>query len=170
MTVQEGGRGNDHLGKPPSGKSRRRLLLISLALNLFLISFVASREAAHYMKRHEQLPGPPPPHEMLYDAARTLSPEGRSAVRSALEADSVRLRALHETLIQAHQVAEKIYAADPFDAEAYRQAITTQLDGGRLLFSEISQVLLQIGPKLSQADRELLITHMRGPGGPPPGK
>ncbi|MET1026065.1 MAG: periplasmic heavy metal sensor [Dongiaceae bacterium] len=170
MTVQEGGRGNDHLGKAPSGKSRGKLLLISLALNLFLLSFVASREAAHYMKRHEQLPGPPPPHEMLYDAARALSSEGRATVRSALEADSVRLRALHESLMQAHQAAEKLYAADPFDADAYRQAITAQLDGGRQLFSEISQILVQIGPKLSQADRAQLITHMRGPGAAPPPK
>lgn len=159
MPAQEGTHGKDR-----AGKSRYRWLLLSLAVNLFLLSFVVSHEAWHFLKRHEQPPGPPPPpSEMLLEAAHMLSPDGQKVVEQAVATDESKLLGLHDALVHAHQAAEKIYKAESFDTEAYRQAIAVQLDSGRQLFGEISQLLLQVGPLLSQSDRELLMQHMKGP-------
>lgn len=103
-------------------KPRPILLVVSLALNLFLIGTVVGGlvvgQRLRAMRPPPERGGPP-----LWVAARELSPEHRDAYREVLRGERGEVRMKLRSARDARTEAWQAMGKDPFDAEAVRDKL-----------------------------------------------
>lgn len=143
------------------GVPASRLLFLSLLGNLFLIAFVA----VQWLGFAPPPPGPvaPPPPAELIDrlAGAVKSADGRAALLAAYEGRRKELDMLYGELGHSQLVAQQAFAGDPFDAAAYKAALTARKQAADHFFSAMSEMFLDIGSRLSLEDRERILERGR---------
>jgi uncharacterized membrane protein len=144
-------------------RGTNRWLLISLALNLFLMGYVVA-----VLMRPQGLPAPPPPPPpamMLERMSQDLSPEGQAVLLELAAAHRSKLEELHAAMNSARMRAREVFAQEPFDEAAFKTASAAGFDAAQAFFRAMQDVLEQAGTRLSADDRQRLGTF--GPPGPP---
>lgn len=125
-------------------------LIASLALNLLLIGgFVAG--AWHH--RHG---GPRPHGPGLLDFVRELPPERQDVVRREISSARESMKDLREALRKSWVDANSLLAAEPFDKEKLKAALTSLADAEAKYKAALYGALADTAEKLSPEERKLL--------------
>lgn len=140
------------------GKTAAGLLLVSVALNVFLLGMVA---APHVFNPPPPPLSPPPPKLMVERLADALSDEGRKVVLAQYDAISGGLDRLFQNLTESQSDLMRQFANEPFDEAAYRRALDARKQAADAFFSEVSVFFLKIGADLSVADRRRIVERGR---------
>ncbi|WP_374440571.1 periplasmic heavy metal sensor [Stella sp.] len=142
-------------------------LLVSLAVNVFLVSALVGRYARDHGPGPEMLVGFRGLTEGLPESARDTLRESFRARRGEIGRERRDLREARRRVVDA-------LAAEPFDAAAARQAFEGLRDANGELARIAQDALIEAAGRMpAQERRELLqrrVRHPRQPGeGPPPG-
>jgi uncharacterized membrane protein len=151
-----------------SPRERRLLvaLIVSAAVNLFLVGFVAARTFGHRPKP----PGPGPFHAReMFDVGR--SPE----MRERFERRKEELRPQHRALREAREELEQALLAEPYDRARVEQALATLRKQTGTLQEGMHRALLDIAAELGPEERRAFVREnfgrrrgmRRGPGPDP---
>lgn len=134
-----------------SGRARhmKLLLILSLALNLLLISFVAGRA----LFPEPRLVGP---HVALHHATEELSPQAQEIVRNTMKAHGKDLRAHVRELRREKARLQELLAADPLDEAAVAEALHEIHRHNGAIQEEIHKATLEIARQLSAEERQHL--------------
>jgi len=137
-----------------------RWLLISLALNLFLLGYVASQ-----LLQPRNMPPPPPPSPiaMLERMSENLSPEGQAVLRDLITERGPKLEELRDAMEVARMRARQVFTREPFDAAAFQATSKDGFTAAQAFFQALGDVISQAGVRLSAEDRQKL-----RPFNPPP--
>lgn len=108
-------------------------------------------------------PAPPKPGDIVEKMAATLSADDARILRQA--AADQGLQDLDRDQSQQHQHIGTLMRAEPFDAAAFRQAVTALADRREQAGDRIGKTLIQAIPQMSAAGRQALSRL-----GPPPPK
>ncbi|BBK38715.1 hypothetical protein STAQ_37930 [Allostella sp. ATCC 35155] len=148
-------------------------LLVSLALNVFLVSALVGR----YARDHGPGPGAPIGFRGLTDG---LPQEARETVRDSFRARRTEIRQERQELRAARRAVQEALAADPYDPDAARRAFGALREASGELARLAQDSLVEAAGRLPASQRrELLDQRERpprpprdrpdGPPGPPPG-
>lgn len=130
-------------------KTMKIALILSLALNLLLISFVAGRA----LFPEPRLVGP---HVALHHATEELSPEAQELVRSTMRAHGQDLRAHMRELRREKARLQEILAADPLDEAALTAVLQEIRQHNGAIQEEIHEATLEIARQLPPEERQHL--------------
>jgi uncharacterized membrane protein len=101
---------------PPAGLWSRRLLLASLALNLFFVGAWAALTWRHYGQHH----GPWTPQTRIERLAAALPAADADKLRAEFRTHAADIEAATRSFQQAQRRMREVLRADPFDPEALR--------------------------------------------------
>lgn len=134
-----------------TGRARRMkiLLILSLALNLLLISFVAGRA----LFPEPRLVGP---HVALHHATEELSPEAQEIVRKTMKAHGKDLRAHVRELRREKARLQELLAAEPLDETAIAGVLDEIRHHNGAIQEEIHKATLEIARQLPAEERQHL--------------
>lgn len=149
---------------------RQKLLIVSLALNLFLLGAVTTGIVTHLAWP------PPPPHPggpAFLPSPRQLKAalpqEDQAPLKEVLEAHRGEIRPLVEALIGARRVAAQALLARPFDQAAFLQSLRDMRSQDQVLTDHAQSILAEIAGRVGQDGREAMAQLMNPPRpGPPP--
>lgn len=150
---------------PPAAPRRRRwpwvLLIVSLALNALLAGIVLRGMWA--VRTQAILTGGGVEGQFPAFVA-SLPPERRRELRQHLLPERESLRAMRMELRRARLEAARIFAAEPYDRQAFAAAQARALDAEVRLRKAITGTLPVAGERMTQAERRALV-QWRGWGG-----
>ncbi len=129
-------------------------LVVSLAVNLFVIGAWAGRIARHGERSETE-------RVTLGSMTDSLSPEGRTLLRSAMKNNRREAIPIFKQLKAAQTRAFEALDAEPYDADAYANAlrdVRTYSEAGQTL---LHATLVDIAAKLTPADRHRLAQESR---------
>lgn len=106
--------------RPPAGQWSRRILLASLALNLFFVGAWAALTWRHYSARQH---GPWSPAMRIERMAAALPAGDAEKLRAGLRARTGDIEAATAAFRAAQRRMRDALRAEPFDAEALRAAM-----------------------------------------------
>lgn len=150
------------------GKSRTILLIVSLALNLFLVGAVVGGLVVGQRLRAER-PALARGGPALWAAARDLPPEHRAAYRDVLRGEGGEVRQRLRAAREARVEAWRGLAAEPLDPAAVRR----QLAAARTLDTEargtLEDRIVTFAMSLPPQDRAVFVEGLtrQGRNGPP---
>lgn len=154
-------------------KPRPILLLVSLALNLFLIGTVVGGLVVGQRLRAMR----PPPERggpALWVAARGLSPEHREAYREVLRGEGGQVRAKLREAREARAEAWRSLEKEPFDQAAVRRKLAAARDQDAQARAALENGLVTFAAALPADERSKLAEGLARPGprrgGPPSDK
>jgi uncharacterized membrane protein len=144
-------------------RPRPILLVVSLALNLFLIGTVVGGLVVGQRLRAMR----PPPERggpALWAAARGLSPEHRGAYREVLRGEGGEVRAKLRAAREARMQAWKTLGQEPFDADAVRQRLAAARTQDTAARQELEDRLVAFAAGLPADERGKLADGLSQPG------
>jgi uncharacterized membrane protein len=144
-------------------RPRPILLVVSLALNLFLIGTVVGGLVVGQRLRAIR----PPPERggpALWAAARGLSPEHRDAYREVLRGEGGEVRAKLRAAREARMQAWKTLGQEPFDADAVRQRLAAARTQDAAARQELEERLVAFAAGLPDDERARLAQGLSQPG------
>lgn len=148
-----------------TARTLRRMLVVSLALNLALIGHLGWR----YLTRPvHPPPGPPSPVRMIEHLSTRLSPEDAAKARAWAEAAEPEARAAEAEMQTAVAAMDRELRRDPPDEAALGQALDHLQAAHQRSGRNMESLIRDLAPRLSVEGRRALIE--RGPPGrrPPP--
>jgi uncharacterized membrane protein len=144
-------------------RPRPILLVVSLALNLFLIGTVVGGLVVGQRLRAMR----PPPERggpALWVAARGLPPEHRDAYREVLRGEGGEVRLKLRAAREARTEAWKTLGQEPFDAEAVRQRLAAARAQDAAARKELEDRLVAFAAGLPADERAKLAEGLAQPG------
>ncbi|HEY8351963.1 MAG TPA: periplasmic heavy metal sensor [Sphingomonadales bacterium] len=132
-----------------NGKPMRIVLVLSLALNLLLLGFLAARA----LFPEPRLVGP---HVALHHAMEELSPEAQEVVRNTMRAHGKNLRAHMRELRQAKAELQDLLGTDPLDEAAVADVLRQIRRHNGAIQEEIHEATLEIARELPVDERRHL--------------
>jgi len=140
-------------------RGSNRWLLLSLAINLFLLGYAASQ----FLQPRNLPPPPPSPTAMLERMSENLSPQGQAVLRDLIAERGDKLEELHDAMEVARMRVREVFAREPFDSAAFQAASKDGFTAAQAFFQALGDVIGQAGARLSAEDRQRL-----RPFNPPP--
>jgi uncharacterized membrane protein len=146
----------------------RIALVASLGLNLLTVGAIVS--AAWHM-RHGPGPGGPGMQARLNAFVDKLPAERAAAIRAVLDSAQPAIRSARKEMWQARQEVARVFAAEPFDKDAYVAAHARMQDLEMKIRQTYQGVFASLASQLTAEERKTLMEHRWGRwrGGPPPG-
>jgi uncharacterized membrane protein len=144
-------------------RPRPILLVVSLALNLFLIGTVVGGLVVGQRLRAMR----PPPERggpALWAAARGLSPAHRDAYREVLRGEGGEVRSKLRAAREARMQAWKTLGQEPFDAGAVRQRLAAARTQDTAARQELEDRLVAFAASLPADERVKLAEGLSQPG------
>lgn len=143
-----------------------RLRLVSLALfgslivNLFLGGLMIGRwfdpnPARHRVERASTEGGAP---GWMY---RALGPEGAPALEKAWEAHAPSITPLREAMRNSREAVTATLEAEPFDRQAYADALANMRNGMDRFYTAINDVMLDVVSQLTPEQRRAVVERSR---------
>ena len=145
-------------------------LLISVLANGVLIGFVLQREVTpdETPMRSERPGGPQAggPGFDLRGFVGALPAEQRSALRERMESEMGDMRSLMRDARDARIAAAQALTAEPFDADAVREALARRRETRAAIEAHVEDVIVEIAGELDPETRERALREARrGPAG-----
>jgi uncharacterized membrane protein len=150
-------------------------LIVSAALNLFLIGAAAGILTMGAHLAHQRPPGRPGPGGgQLWRASRVLPPAEAQAFRQALRAQAQAVRPLAEAGPRAREQAWLSGAAERFDAAATKAALARARSADMQTRQRLEEAVVDIAGALPPDQRRAVFQALATPprfrqGRPPPG-
>ena len=138
-----------------SPASPRRLLLGSLALNLFFIGIAGSMAVRHWIE-------PPPAALDRSDAARigriaaTLPPADAELLRAQFAQQREAVETARETIRRTQDAIRAALRAEPFDVAAMRAAMTETRAARETFYQTLQSVVATAASQMTPAGRNKL--------------
>lgn len=144
-------------------RSRPILLIVSLALNLFLVGTIVGGLVVGQRLRAER---PPPARggPALWAAARELSPEDRAAYREVLRGEDGQARLNLRAARQARAEAWRSLNAEPFDPAVVRKHLSDARAQDAQARGELEDRIVTFAATLSPEDRARFVEGLTRPG------
>lgn len=149
-------------------------VLVSLALNLFLIGLVAAPILSGEMRGAS--PMPPPPEFVFDQVSRELAPEEARKLRGIFDEERRNMRlnrdAMHETMTKVAKILE----AETPDLVALKRALDEIPNRGQALHERMARAFSRMATELSLESRRKIAQKIKEPPGPrrggrpPPGE
>ena len=154
-----------------SERSRSILLIVSLALNLFLVGTIVGGLVVGQRLRIHRAP-PVVAGPALWAAGRELPPDLRAAYREVLRGEGGDSRRQLRAAREARTEAWKGLAKEPFDAEAVRRQLATARAQDSQARGALEDRIVAFADTLSPEDRARFVEGLarRGRQGPPPAR
>jgi uncharacterized membrane protein len=143
-------------------RSWRRIVLWSLALNVFLICGIAAFLLSSSLQRpvHAGGGGPARQFEML---ASRLPAEDANALRAEFGKKSEAIEEAHKAAHRTRDAVRAALSAEPYDSEATRKAISEAEAAHLRLDSLLQDVIASAAGKMTSAGRLKLADFQPGP-------
>jgi len=135
---------------------RRFVLPASLLLNLFLAALIGG-----HLLRHEARENSLPVARALANAEASLSPADAAAFRAAMRRDGPELAESIRQVAEARRALGRQIVAEPFDAQATRQALATWQASWNRFFDQMDGSLVEALGKVSPEGRQKLVAERR---------
>ena len=143
-------------------RSWRRIVLWSLALNVFLICGIAAFLLSSSWQKSDpaRTGGPARQFEML---ASRLPAEDATVLRTELGTKSEAIEEAHRAAHRTRYAVRAALSAEPYDSEATRKAISEAEAAHRRLDSLLQDVIASAAGKMTSAGRMKLADFQPGP-------
>ncbi len=146
----------------PDTRSRRAILFWSLALNLFLICGIVAYVASSALYNAGSFGKGGPAHQFETLASR-LPAEDASILRTEFGRKAKEIEDEHQAAHRTRDAVRQALGAEPYNAEATRQAMEQAWAAHVRLNQVLQDVIASAAKKMTQAGRSKLADFQPGP-------
>ena len=146
---------NDRQTPAPGTRSRRGILLWSLALNLFLICGIGAYVAGSAFHHAGSFGKGGPAHQFERLASR-LPAADASILRTEFDKKAKEIEDEHQAAHSTRDAVRQVLSAEPYNAEATRQALAQAWAAHVRLNQVLQEVIEAAAEKMTQAGRAKL--------------
>lgn len=130
-------------------------LVASLAVNLLILGGAAGAFWSHRHGGRHFGHGAEREHGLM-GFVRELPPDRQGAIRAALEGEREKIRPMRDVVKDGWKETNSILAAEPFDRDKLKSAMTGMIDAETRMRTAISDALVETAAKLSPEERQKL--------------